>query len=112
MHKLFDKFETGQLRQVVQIQEPPSGTGSRGERTGDWSNVAKVRAQIETLSGDEVIQAHQLAGVCSHRVTIRYRSGLDVRQRFKFGSRYLNFVFINNIEEVNRLCVILCREDV
>ncbi len=56
MHKLFDKFETGQLRQVVQIQEPPSGTGSRGERTGDWSHVAKVHAQIETLSGDEVIQ--------------------------------------------------------
>jgi SPP1 family predicted phage head-tail adaptor len=112
MHKVFDKFETGQLRQVLTIQEPPSGTGSRGERTGDWSDVATVRARVETLSGDEIIQAHQLAGMCSHRVTIRYKSGLDIRQRFKFGSRYLNFVFINNVEECNRLCLILCREDV
>ena len=111
MHNVLEKFQSGQLRQVVVIQNPPTGTGTRGERTGDWSDVATVRASIETLSGDELIQAHQLAGLCTHRLTIRYRADLDIRQRFKFGSRYLNVVHINDLKELNRLVVLLAKED-
>ena len=112
MAKVLEKFNTGKLRHALKIQEPPSGTGTRGERTGDWSDVATVRGSIETLSGDEVIQAHQLAGICTHRVTIRHRSGLDITQRFKFGDKALNIVFINNVEELNRVCFVLCKQDV
>ena len=112
MAKVLDKFNTGTLRHVLKIQEPPSGTGTRGERTGDWSDVATVRGSIETLSGDEVIQAHQLAGICSHRITIRYPSGLDVRMRFKFGDKIFNFVHINNVDQLNRVILILYKEDV
>ena len=109
MAKVLDKFNTGTLRHVLKIQEPPSGTGTRGERTGDWSDVATVRGSIETLSGDEVIQAHQLAGSCSHRSTIRYHSGLDVRMRFKFGDKIFNFVHINNVDQLNRVLLFLCK---
>ena len=110
MAKVLDKFNTGTLRHVLKIQEPPSGTGTRGERTGDWSDVATGRGSIETLSGDEVIQAHQLAGICSHRIMIRYHSGLDVRMRFKFGDKVFNFVHINNVAQLNRVLLILCKE--
>ena len=112
MHKVLEKFESGQLRQVVTLQDPPSGTGTRGERTGTWSDVATLRARIETLSGNEIIEAHQLAGICTHRVTIRHRSGLDITQRFKFGDKAVNIVFINNVEELNRVCFVLCKQDV
>lgn len=112
MAKVIEKFVTGTLRHSIVIEEPPTGTGTRGERTGDWSEVATVRASIRQLSGDEVLQAHQLAGLCSHRITIRYRSGLDIRMRAKFGTRYFNFVDVNNVDELGRIVLILAREDV
>ena len=106
------KMRSGDLRQVLVLQTPPDGVGDRGERTGEWSDVATVRAKVESLSGDEVIQAHQLAGVVTHRVTVRFRSGMTVRQRFKFGARYLNIGYVNDLEERGRWVECLCREDV
>ena len=112
MPKILDKFVTGSLRHRVTIQEPPSGTGTRGERTGDWSDLATVRAHIEQLSGAELIQAHQQVANASHRVTIRYTAGVTPEQRVKFGDRYLYVGAVNNVDELNRLIVLTCREEV
>ena len=106
------KMRSADLRQVLVLQSPPSGVGDRGQQTGSWSDVATVRAKVESLSGDEAQQAHQLAGQVSHRVTFRYRSRMTVRQRFKLGSRYLNIGYINDIEERGLWVECLCREDV
>ena len=110
-NKLLAKFNTGSLRQVIVLQTPPTGTGTRGERTGDWSNLATVHAKVETLSGDELIQAHQLVANATHRITIRYQSGLTPEHRAKFGSRYLYIRAVNNIEELNRIMVLTCEEE-
>ena len=112
MAKVLEKFNTGTLRHVLKIQEPPSGTGTRGERTGDWSDLATVRGRIEHLSGDELIQAHQQVANASHRVTIRYTAGVTPEQRVKFGDRYLYVGAVNNVDELNRLIVLTCREEV
>ena len=112
MAKVIEKFVTGTLRHSVVIQKPPTGTGTRGERTGDWSDLATVRAHIEQLSGDEIIQAHQQVANATHRVTIRYTSGVTVEQRIKFGDRYLHIGAANNVDELNRLFVLTCREEV
>ena len=108
----FAKMRSGDLRQVLVLQSPPSGVGDRGERTGSWTDVATGRAKVESLSGDEVIQANQMAGQVTHRVTMRFRTGLNVKQRFKFGTRYLNVGYVNDIEERGRWVQCLCREDV
>ena len=109
MPKILDKFITGSLRHRVTIQQPPSGTGTRGERTGDWSDLATVRAHIEQLSGDELIQAHQQV---ANRVTIRYTAGVTPEQRVKFGDRYLYIGAVDNVDQLNRLIVLTCREEV
>lgn len=115
MAKLAD-MRSADLRNVLVLQAPPDGQGTRGERTGDWSDVATLRAKVESLSGDERQEANQISGVVTHRVTIRWRSGLDVTQRLKMsgesGARYLNIGFVNNLEERSRWVELLCREDV
>lgn len=112
MHKILAKFNTGSLRQKVTIQSPPTGTGTRGERTGDWSDLATVRAHIEWLSGDEIIQAHQQVANATHRVTVRYLAGITPEQRLKAGTRYLYIGAVNNVDELNRVIVLTCREEV
>lgn len=112
MAKALEKFNTGSLRHKITLQTPPTGTGTRGERTGSWSDVATVRAQIEQLSGDEIEQAHQLVANATHRVTIRYTANITPEHRVKFGSRYLYVGAVNDIENLNRLIVLTCREEV
>jgi len=109
--KLAD-MRSGDLRQVVTLQSPPDGVGSRGERTGEWSAVATIRAKVEALSGEEVIQANQLVAMATHRVTIRFRTNVTPLQRLRFGTRYLNIGFVNNLQERNRWIELLCKEDI
>ena len=67
------KMRSADLRQVLVLQSPPSGVGDRGQQTGSWSDVATVRAKVESLSGDEAHQAHQLAGLPSGNVSLPIR---------------------------------------
>jgi len=111
-NKFFKKFNTGSLRHQVIIEDPPAGTGTRGERTGDWTELATVRASIEQLSGDEIVQAHQLVANATHRVTIRYTAGVSPEQRVKFGDRFLHVGAADNVDQLNRFIVLTCREEV
>lgn len=56
------------------------------------------------------MQANQLGASETHKVTIRYRSGVTTQMRVAFGSRTLNINGIINRDERNVELTLMCEE--
>ena len=104
-------IRAGQLRHSVAIQ---SATESRDSYDVDfaWATVATVRASISPLSGTESIVADQEQATATHKVVMRYWSGLTTSHRLLWGSRVLEIQSIVDVDERNRRIELLCKEDV
>lgn len=103
-------MRAGELRHSVVIESRTLAADSYGGRTETWATFATVWASVEPLSGSEQWRAQQAQSSVSHKVTIRYLSGVDAKMRVKFGTRYLNIGSVRNVEERNRELELLCTE--
>lgn len=52
-----------------------------GTPSGTWTDVASLRASVETLSGKEGYEANQNTARLTHLVEIRWRSGVASEMR-------------------------------
>ena len=75
-----------------------------------WGTVATVWAAIWPLTGKETLQSMQNSMEISHRIRIRYRSGILSSYRILFGTRYFNIVSIINMNEDGRWIEMMCKE--
>lgn len=104
-------MRAGQLRHVVTIQQKSVSQDAYGEETITWSDVATVRAGIFPKRGREYIESKQEQADITHRILLRYRSGITPSMRIVYGSRVFEIVAppINPAERDIQLEV-MCRE--
>ena len=82
----------------------------------DGSGVAwvvrspKIRAAIWPLKATEQLEAMKVQLSVTHRIRIRYLSGVTAKLRVKFGTRYFNIRSIINQGERNRQLEFLAEE--
>ena len=98
---------------VIQAENPTEDAG--GGQTDPWASpttVATVRACIVPLRGSEALRSMQLEDKVSHRITVRWRSGITPKMRIKFGTRLFNIRSAINVEERSRWLEILADEGV
>ena len=88
------------------------GGGGLGNPWASPTTVATVSACIEPLKGFERLRAMQLESPVSHKITMRYRSGLKPEHRIKFGTRFFNIRSIINLEERNQWLEVFADEGV
>lgn len=100
----------GSLRHRVTIESPTETQDEYGAVSLTWSTVAVVYAEIVPLTGREKIHAEQQSSDLSHRVTVRYLSGVTPRMRVLFGARVLEVSSVRDIDERRRWTEMLCRE--
>ncbi len=67
----------GSLRHRVTVRAN-TPTTVRGVRSDSWADEATIWAKVEPLGVKELVDAEQVEGMASHRVTMRYRSDLSV----------------------------------
>lgn len=105
-------LRSGRLKHNLTIQQwVETGRSRTGEPTGQWTVVAAaVPAAIEPLSGSERFAAQQIQAQTTHRITIRYRSGITPKMRATWGNRTCRFEAVTNTEEANVELVILAEE--
>jgi len=109
-------IQAGKLRQRVTIQSPATGQDDMGAPTLEpWVLVAEVWAGIEPLSGSELEQARRVVADVTHRVTLRYRDGLNAnsvvfRWRLLLGTRVFQIESVINPGENLESLDLLCRE--
>lgn len=89
-------FDPGKLRQRVKLQAQGARTSDGGGGyTTRWRDVVgagALPACFEALQGNEQLRAMQTEAQATHRVTIRYRSGVTAAMRFLLGSRAFEIV--------------------
>jgi len=102
--------QIGQLNKRVEIQAPVSVSDGMGGSTESFNALATVWAAIWPVSATEQVQTMQNVMTISHRIRIRYRSGMLASYRIKFGTRYFNIVSIVNPNEKNEWLDIMAKE--
>lgn len=101
----------GELRERVTIQQAADNRTPLGEAVQSWSTFAERWASVEGVSSREVLSSGQQQIEMSHRVRMRYVSGLSQTMRLRWRNRTLEIVSI--LERANRTeHELLCQEAV
>ena len=101
-------IDPGRLRERVTIQSATEARNSIGEVVQTWGTFAEVWASVDGLSGREVLQSGQQQTEVTHRVRMRYVTGLTQRMRLSWRDRILEITSLlehNNRTEHELLCV-------
>ena len=89
----------GRLRHVIAIQSKAFTTDAWGGQVEAWTNFATgIRAEVNPLSGRELIasQAAQSATTC--RFKIRYMAGVKQAMRVVYGGQYYNISAVVDVD--------------
>jgi len=103
-------IDAGDLDKRVTIQEPIE-SHLHGEVRITWKDGLTVWAKIEPLTGRDYDLAAQVKSEITHRVTIRFRTGITSKHCLKYGKRILQLLGPpKNIDEQNEWLVMDCAE--
>lgn len=80
-------LRAGEMDEKATVQTPTEGVNSIGEPTFTYSTFATRWIAILPLSGAERVASMQNEGTVTHRVRMRYTSGLKPKMRLVAGSR-------------------------
>jgi SPP1 family predicted phage head-tail adaptor len=102
-------INTGSLRERVIVQQASESRNALGETVLSWSTFAERWASVEGVSSREALAAGQQDVTITHRVRMRYVSGMTQSMRFSWRSRTLQIVSL--LEYGNRSeHVAICEE--
>jgi SPP1 family predicted phage head-tail adaptor len=77
----------GILRRRLVLEPATTTPDGLGGATQDYETVAALWAQVEFLSGGEHWRRGRPEQVATHRITMRWRAGVDSGQRLRDGER-------------------------
>ncbi len=98
------------MKYKVAIQSVTQTSDSQGGFTEAWATDATVWASIEPVKAYERFQAAKMETPVSHKITIRYRSGVTTKKRILWGSRVLDIKGVINVKEQNAFLEITALE--
>jgi SPP1 family predicted phage head-tail adaptor len=100
----------------VTIERRIDTSDNQGGKVRQWVPFVQTRASIDSLSGEEQLQAGQLEARMTHKLRIRYWSAMTVntgvQMRVRYGARVFSVTSITNEEEANVWLDLMCHEDV
>ena len=104
-------MRAGWLRHRVTLKTKSVSRDSFGEEDITWSTTATVWGSVEPLRGREYMEAQQGQADVSHRVTIRYRTGVvpTMRVYLEDGRAFEVESAINRLERDEQI-ELMCRE--
>lgn len=109
-------FKAGDMRHKIDIQQRSTTQDSFGGQSQTWTNVATgIWADIQPLSGREIMAAEAVQAEVSHTITIRYKASFDdpvavAAMRAVYGSRIFNISAKINVDERNRIIQLSANE--
>lgn len=104
------RINPGEFRHVITFQKLGNTQDDYGAPIEQWNNTLTTRAGIYPLSGREFYAAETVNSEVTHKINMRYMTGLTPDMRIKFGDRYFNIISIINFQERNIMLQLLCRE--
>ena len=103
-------IQAGQLNKCITLQSRSNVADGMGGYTTTWNDEFSPWAAIWPIKAIDVMRTMQDAILITHRVIIRYKSGIKSDWRVKYNSLYFVIVSIINPYEANESLELLCRE--
>jgi SPP1 family predicted phage head-tail adaptor len=102
-------LDAGTLRERVTVQQASESRNRLGEAISDWATFDEVWASVNGVSAREYLLAGQQQVDISHRVKMRYLTGLTSKMRLSWRGRTLEIISI--LEHENRsIHELICQE--
>lgn len=106
----FAPIAAGHLRHKVQIQSRSATKDGFGQESMTWTTALTVWADIQPLSGRELIAAQAQMAETTHTVVIRYRAGITPANRVVYQGRVFNVLSVIDEDMRHRTLSLLCSE--
>lgn len=103
-------MRAGNLRRRITIQQRQSGLDGDGQASETWADLLSCWADIQPLGGRELLLAKAAEASSTHRVTFRYRTGIDARMRIVYQGRIFNINNLNDIDTRHEALEAMCTE--
>jgi SPP1 family predicted phage head-tail adaptor len=105
-----DQAAVGALRRRLLLQAAVATPDGLGGTTQVYETVAAVWAQLEWIAGGERWRRGRPEQVATHRVTLRWRAGVDAGQRLRHGDRLFDIRAVADPDGGRRRLVCLVQE--
>jgi len=86
----------GRLRERIKIQQAAITQDSSGTPIETWSDVASLPAESIAVGGGEMLRGRQVHAEATQVFVVRYRTGLNTRQRILWNDQYWGIVSIGD----------------
>ena len=103
-------MQIGKLNKRITWQYQAGVPDGMGGTTEVWTDSTTTWAALWPMSAKEIVQAGKVTLDATHRIVIRFLSGIEADWRGKYGNRYFNIISIINKEEANEFLTLLCKE--
>lgn len=100
----------GMLKRRLALEAPVETADGLGGRTQAFATVAALWGQVEWLSGDERWRFGRPEQTATHRITLRWRAGVDAGQRFRDQDRIFAIRAVADPDGARRRLVCLVEE--
>lgn len=104
-------MRAGLFRHRISIQAHSTTQDGYGQESITWNTGIICWSLVEPISGRQFLSRSGEAYEVTHRITLRYRTGITPKNRILFGSRVFQIVFVENPQESNIELKILCKEN-
>ena len=101
---------SGKLNREIVVEQRSTAKDASGQQLDVWTQFCKTRAQIEPMSGAEVVSAGAQLGETMHQVIVRYRPGFRASMRIKYQDRIFDILSVLDDFSMHRKTTMLCKE--
>lgn len=99
-----------ELRHQITLQARTVTRSASGAEVIAWTDLATVWVSINPIAGKEYFASKQVNAEVTHRINMRYRSGVRPSMRLKHGARVFSILSAINVGEKNIELELMCKE--
>jgi SPP1 family predicted phage head-tail adaptor len=110
MDEAFKSGPVGAMRRRLLLERPVGVPDGSGGETRSHERVAAVWARVEWLSGEERWRAGRPEQALSHRISMRWRAGVDAGQRLRDATQIFDIRAVADPDGGRRRLVCLAEE--
>jgi SPP1 family predicted phage head-tail adaptor len=104
-------MDAGSLDERIIVQQPTETRNRLGESVFAWTTFATVWAKVDGVTAREALLAGQQQLSITHRVRLRYLTGLTTKMRLSWRGRTLEIVSLLE-QEGRTIHELICQEAV
>lgn len=87
-------MNAGRLRDIITVEQRSQSQDSFGQPLEVWTTVLSDYAEVKQLSGREFFSDAATKAAIDTRIIMRYRSGIEPKQRIRFESKILDIEMV------------------